>query len=110
MTGNSKIAVFNNSSKIRTLKGETITKVKGSIDPKRFKSHLQPGVMNMIPLAYWAIYKRQKIVQAWLAQGVLVAGKDADIKKKKEDAETLEQFDAKAAEEAATIAQLESEG
>ena len=109
-TGNDKIAILNTSRKIRTVKGQTNTNRKGSTEPRRFKSHLQPLTMNMIPVAFWNIYKRQRIVKSWLATGILIAGKDAEIPQRKIAAEQAEKIDPTAVAEAAAVAQLKSEG
>lgn len=109
-TGINKIAILNTSAKIRTLKGQTKTNRKGTEDPRRFKNHLQPKQLNMVPVAFWNIYKRHKIVLAWLDEGILVVGKDAETEQKRADAVTPEKPDAGKAAEKAALAQLNSEG
>ena len=106
MTGTNKIAVLNTSAKIRTLKGQTKGNRKGSISARNFKSALMPSVLNMVPVAFWAIYKRQKIVQSWIDTGILVVGNGAEKKLEKVVVEKVDP--AKVAEDAA-LAQLREE-
>ena len=100
-TGKDKISIFNPTQKIRTLKGQTKTNQKDTNAPRALKSVLMPGVVNLIPVSFWNIYKRQKIVQAWLYTGIRVEGDSAAAKDMKAQTSEQVQHNAKEVAEAA---------
>jgi hypothetical protein len=74
MTVADKVAVFNNTNRIITLKGQTPKKNKDR-EVKRFKSVLYPKVLNLVPKAFLAIYKRNRVTQALFDEEQLIMNK-----------------------------------
>ena len=77
MSKTGTIGVFNNTSRIITLKAQT-TKRSAKRDAKRFKYPLQPGVLNFVPEAYWALFKKNKVVDGYIQQEMIMVGRKAN--------------------------------
>lgn len=78
MAGQDTVAVFNNTQRIITLKGQVPNKDKRNRknDPKRFCSRLQPGILSFVPKAFWAIYKRNAVTQDLIDEEKLLINRE----------------------------------
>lgn len=100
MAGKDTVAVFNATQRIVALKGQVKSK-DDKRDPKRFCDRLRPGEITFVNRAFWAIYKRNKIVQIMLDEEKLMINKaskpKADTDAKKGSAEDTQKAAALAA-------------
>lgn len=76
MASKDTVAIFNNTQRIISLKGQVPNKDKTSrTQAKRFCNHLPPGIITFVPTAFWSNYKRNNIVQALVDAEELLVNK-----------------------------------
>lgn len=65
------IGIFNNTGRILVLKGQTKARGK-NLQGRRFKDILQPMCINLIPLAFWTAYKKNKVTQSLIDDEIIL--------------------------------------